>query len=486
MPYCDFYSHIRPIHIVCPPPPPEPLSAKERGIEPLGDTPRATRYAWYVVLVLTLTQIVSYIDRFLPSLLIPEIKSDLGLSDFEVGLIMGPAFGLFYVFVAVPIGWMADRYSRRALLAAGISLWCTMTAAAAFARSFLPLFGARMGVGLGEAAVAPCAVSLISDYFPRSIRARAMSVFMAGTFIGAGSAYLFGGPLVHEIAKLPALHIAGFGELAGWQMSFLFVGLPGFLLAGLMFTIREPKRQDQVVRGVDTDRSGSGSFFGALRFIRERWRAFGTLFVGSAAVVTMGSLTFWNVALFSRTWGWDVREVGIATGLLFFTGGPIGTLAGVWLTNRWIAAGRRDATLRALWCGLAIAVPGFALYPIMPSPELAILAQLFAFTGQAMAAAAGPASITLLAPGQIKSQSTAIYYLFIGVFGQLIGPPPVGLMTDLFGDPAMLRYAMTIEAATIGIIALILVRLGMSRFRSAVEEVDTLIGPEPARGAANV
>lgn len=173
----------------------------------MGTSERVSRYAWYVVLLLMLTQTVSYIDRFLPSLLIQWIKTDLELSDFQVGLLLGPAFGLFYVFVAVPIGWLADRHSRRAILAIGISLWCAMTAAAAFARSFLPLFGARMGVGLGEAAVAPCAVSLISDYFPRSRRARALSIYMAGTFIGAGSAYLFGGPLVHEIAKLPPLHI---------------------------------------------------------------------------------------------------------------------------------------------------------------------------------------------------------------------------------------------------------------------------------------
>lgn len=438
---------------------------------------RVTRYAWYVVVLLMVTQTVSYIDRFLPSLLIQWIKSDLGLTDFQMGLLLGPAFGLFYVFVGVPIGWAADRYSRRAILSIGISLWCAMTAAAAFARSFVPLFGARMGVGLGEAAVAPCAVSLISDYFPRSRRARALSVYMAGTFIGAGSAYLFGGPLVHEIANLPPLHIPGFGELAAWQMSFLCVGVPGFLLAAMMFTIREPVRQDQVIGGLRTDATGSASLLAAFRFIRQRWQAFGALFIGSAAVVTMGSLTFWNIALFERTWGWAVREVGIATGILFFIGGPVGTILGIWLTNRWLAAGRKDATLRALWTGLAIAVPGFALYPLMPSPELAILAQLFAFTGQAMAAAAGPACLTLIAPGQIKSQATSIYYLFIGVFGQLIGPPPVGLMTDLFGDPGKLRYAMTIEAATVGTLALIFVGIGISRYRQCVNEVEALIVP---------
>ena len=341
-----------------------------------GAAASAGRYAWYVVILLTATQVVSYIDRFLPSLLLESIKHDLALTDLQVGLLMGPAFGLFYVFIGVPIGWLADRYSRRRILAIGISLWCTMTAAAGLARGFVPLFLTRMGVGLGEASVAPCSVSLISDYFPRERRAPPLSLFMAGTFLGAGTAFLFGGPLVHHIASLPSVHLPLLGDLRSWQLAFVVVGLPGFVLAALMFTIREPRRQDQARRELDADAAGHASLGAALRFMRKRWTAFGTLFIGSAAVVTMGSLSFWNVALFGRTWGWSVRDVGIATGVLFFVGGPIGTLAGIALTKRWIAQGRKDATLRALWTGLAIAVPGFALYPVMPGAELAIRAMV--------------------------------------------------------------------------------------------------------------
>jgi MFS family permease len=153
--------------------------------------------------------------------------------------------------------------------------------------------------------------------------------------------------------------------------------------------------------------------------------------------------------------------------------------------NRWLAAGRRDATLRALWVGLVFAAGGFALYPVMPSAQLAVLALLFAFIGQAAAGAAGPASITLIAPGQMKSQAVAIYYLVIGVFGQLLGPPPVGLMTDLFGDEGKLRYAMTIEAAVVGSAAVILVALGMAHFRRAATELEELVGPDESRELAH-
>lgn len=436
----------------------------------------ALRSGWYMVILLTTAQIVSYIDRFLPSLLIGPIKGDLGLTDFQVGLLLGPAFGVFYVLMGLPIGWMADRYNRRGILAAGITIWCSMTALASLAKGFPTLFATRLGVGLGEAALAPCTVSLISDRFPREKRARALSMFMSGTFLGAGAAFLLGGPLVHAVAGLPGVVLPLLGELKPWQMSFLIVGLPGLLLAALMFTFSEPARQERVVDAESGLDGAKASIPQAVRFILKRWRAFGVLFVGSAAVVTMGSLAFWNASLFDRSFGWNVRDVGIATGLMFLTGGPIGTALGVWLTNRWIKAGRKDATMRALLCGLFVAVPGFAVYPVMPTAELAIAALFVAFVGQAMAAAAGPASLSLLAPGQIKSQATAIYYLVISISGQLIGPPPVGWMTDMFGDPSKLGWAMTIEAATVGGAALVILCFGLPAYRKGVEAVERMIG----------
>ncbi|HMK86533.1 MAG TPA: MFS transporter, partial [Steroidobacteraceae bacterium] len=315
-------------------------------------------YAWYVAALLTLTQIVSYLDRFLPSLLVQPIKHALAVSDFQIGLLLGPAFVIFYVTLGVPLGWLADRVSRRAILAVGIAIWCTMTAAGAVARSFAPLLLTRLGVGFGEATVAPASVSLISDYFPRERRARAISLFMSGAFLGAGTTFLFFGPFVHHIQSLPSSSLPFLGPLEPWRMCFVLVGLPGLALALLMLTVREPQRLERT----ETMAGREGATFrGALSFIGCRWRAFGTLFVASACNVTMGALAFWNVALFKRTWNWDVAQVGVAVGLVLFTAGPAGTLLGVFLTNRDLAVGRRDATLRALFLGLVIGVPAYTL-----------------------------------------------------------------------------------------------------------------------------
>ena len=268
-------------------------------------------YAWYVVVLLMSVQLVSYIDRFLPSLMIAPIKADLGLTDTQVGLLLGPAFGVFYVLVGLPIGWIADRYSRRNLLALGIALWSCMTAAGAVARSFLPLFGARLGVGLGEAALAPCAVSIISDYFPRRTRARAHQPLYVGAPSSAPARpSCSAARWCRPSPSCPRWRFPVLGALRPWQLTFLLVGLPGLVFAALMFTIREPFRMEQAALG-----GGAGpSLKRAIAYIARRWRAFGALFVGSACVVTMGSLSLWNVAMFERAWGWNVRDVGLVTG----------------------------------------------------------------------------------------------------------------------------------------------------------------------------
>ncbi len=456
----------------------------------MNDSPRPTvlpgslRYAWYVVALLTLTQVVSYLDRFLPSLLVQPIKHDLGLSDFHVGLLLGPAFVIFYILLGVPVGWLADRVSRRAILAAGIAIWCTMTAAAAATRSFGPLFLTRLGVGVGEASVAPASVSLISDYFGRERQPRAMSLFMAGAFLGAGSTFLFFGPLVHYLESLPPLSLPLLGNVQSWRLCFLVVGAPGLLLSVLMLTVREPAREQwEQCPAAGATAAARPTFRDGIGYILRHWRAFGTLFLGSACNVTMGALALWNVALFARTWGWNVAQVGLAIGLILFTAGPAGTLLGVFLTHRDLAAGRRDATLRALFVGLLIGVPAYTMFPLMPSVGLALAALFCAHVGQAMATAAGPATLVLLAPGPIRAQSTAIYYLVISVIAQLIGPPLVGLLTDAMGSPAALRYAVSIEAALIGIPCIALVWRGFGAYRGAVRELD-VSDPPPAWNAA--
>ncbi len=435
----------------------------------------STRYAWYVTILLTLTQIVSYLDRFLPSLLVRPLEHDLHINDFQMGLLLGPAFAVFYAILGLPLGWLADRFNRRLILAAGVAIWCAMTTAGALVASYIPLFITRLGVGIGEAAVAPASVSLIGDFFGRTRQSRAMSLFMGGTFIGAGASFLFFGPLVHYIENLPPISLPMVGSLASWRLCFVLVGAPGLFLSVLLLAIREPARRDRVPLRRDAgaqQRLDAPQFRDALAYIALRWRAFGTLFVASSCNVMMGTLGFWNVDLFRRTWGWNLAQVGIAVGLILFTAGPLGTLLGVLLTNRNLKAGRRDATLRSLFTGLLIGVPAYVAFPLMPNVAYALAVLFIAQIGQAMATAAGPATLVMLAPGQIRAQATAIYYMVIGLIAQFLGPPLVGLVTVLIGNPDALRYAIALEAAVVGLPSVLLTLKGFSAYRHSITELD--------------
>ena len=157
---------------------------------------QSIRYAWYVAALMTLVQVVAYLDRFLPSLLAPVLKQELRLTDLQIGLLLGPAFSLFYVTLGLPIGWLADRFSRRAIIAAGVATWCVMTALGAWAMTFPVLFLARLGLGVGEATVAP------GRYFPDQ------RLFLA--FAAAGAAWAFYERNVPRRGNfLPVLRAAG-------------------------------------------------------------------------------------------------------------------------------------------------------------------------------------------------------------------------------------------------------------------------------------
>ena len=226
---------------------------------------------------------------------------------------------------------------------------------------------------------------------------------------------------------------------------------PGLLLALLMATVREPKRKDKVDSSFAAGPSNIPSLGQAAGYIARRWRAFGALFVASACNVTINALAYWNVALFKRAWGWNVAEVGVAVGIILLTVGPLGALSGIWLSNRWVKANRPDATLRVLFLGLLISIPSIAIFTEMPSAAMALVFLVISHFGQAMSTVSGSATLVMLTPGQKRAQATAIYFLVIGVTGPFIGPPLIGAITDWFGDPRALRFAISIEAILVGL-----------------------------------
>lgn len=433
----------------------------------------STPYAWYVTVLLLVAYILSFIDRQILSLLIEPIKADLGFSDTEIGLLMGPAFALCYVTLGVPIGWLADRKSRRAIIGTGIAFWCVMTAACGLARNFSQLFVARIGVGAGEAVLTPSALSLISDYFPQKQRARAISLYMTGISLGGGIAYFVGGPLVQVLLESPPVVWPIVGELKAWQTAFLLVGLPGLIVAALMVTVREPIRRGLLeVKSSQSSEKTELTFGQSVSFLAKRWKAYGSLFFGMSVVTLVGYSGFWNAALFERTWDWKISAIGFALGSAGLIFGPIGTNLGGWLADKLTDNGTKDGPMRVMFWGVIVTVITNVTYPLMPTGEWAMVVYVPSILGGAMASACGAAAVVHIAPNQVRAQATAIYWLIINVVGLFLGPTSVGILTDLMGDPNMLKYAMAIMPFIVGVPAVLLIAWGLKHYAAAAVEAE--------------
>lgn len=197
-------------------------------------------YSWYALSILVLVYVLNFVDRNIISILAEDIKADLGLRDDQIGFLYGTAFGVFYALFGIPLGKLADSWHRVRLMSTGLAIWSAFTALSGFARDFATLSVARIGVGVGEATASPSAYSLISDWFPKSMRATALAIYSSGLYVGGGVSLLIGGAIVERWnAAYPVDAPLG---LAGWQAAFIVVGLPGLFLALLVFTLREPLR----------------------------------------------------------------------------------------------------------------------------------------------------------------------------------------------------------------------------------------------------
>jgi MFS family permease len=436
----------------------------------------APAYAWYVVSILTGAYVLSFLDRQILALLVDPIRRDLGISDTQVSLLGNLAFGIFYTFLGLPIGRAADRHSRRGIIAAGISIWCCMTAACGLARTFPQLFLARVGVGVGEAALNPAALSMISDYFPRERRGRALTFYNMGVSLGAGLALIFGGQIIAWVFAAPPVHVPFLGQLKAWQTVFLLVGLPGLAIALLMLTVREPVRRDRLAP--EGPGGGSGkplSLRAALDFLKVRRKTYLTHFLGMSVVTILGySFFFWIPSMFVRTWGWTIPEISLAYGVITLVGGPIGVNLGGYIADRLYQRGYKDGLMRTCLFGSAcLFVPASLLVPLMPTPTLALIMLVPSTIGGALVTATGAAALMMLAPNQLRAQTTALYYFTINVLG-LLGPTAVGMVTDfVFADEAALRWSLAIVSAVASTLGLAFLATNLRYYRAGVIEAES-------------
>lgn len=430
-------------------------------------------YAWYCLSIICFAYLFGFMDRIIVGLLTPAIQGDLGLSDSQMGVIQGLAFAVFYTLFGIPLGLAADRTNRKWLLTAGATFWSLMTAAGGLARSFGGLFLARVGVGIGEATLNPCATSLIGDYFEPKTRPKAFGIYTMSTALGTGLTYVLGGVVIAFVGvgtggntfSMPLL-----GEIPAWQAVFIIVGIGGLVPALLMaLTMREPKRMD-VAKGASAQAS-KADITAFLRLNRTTLLChhFGVAFI----IMAVYGWINWMPAFFVRVHDWDVPTFSVYYGIFGGITGVISAISSGFVTNWLKARGFTDGVMRTVMIGGLGLTIGTAVAPLMPTPELAlacyVLAGLFANYPPAQALAA----IAEITPNQMRGTITAGYVLIIGIGGAGLGPFAIGWVTDnVFGDPMRIHHSMALVTLVMGYAGTALIAMGLRSYRASLARVD--------------
>jgi MFS family permease len=423
-----------------------------------------SRYGVYVVFVLILAYTFSYIDRTILTLMVDPIRATLQISDVQLSLLHGLAFAVFYTLMGVPIGQLVDRRKRTTIIASGVAVWSVMTALCGLSRSFTQMFLARIGVGVGEAALSPGAYSLLADWFEGKALVRALSFYQGAIYMGGGLATMIGGTM---IALVPPVATTLTGALEPWQVVFVIVGLPGLLVALLVLSLREPARRG-VIAG-----AAHPTFREVLTYMRRNWRAYAGLILGLCfASLMWNGVAAWIPSHFIRLYGWSPAEVGLRYGFALLVFGTAGILSGGWIAGRLRERGLRDANIVICLISALTALPLGIAAPLMPTAysSLAVFA-LYLFAG-AMPYGGAAAAFQEITPNRMRGQVSAIYLFWLNLAGIGLGPTFVAWMAHAwFGGDLGVSKGIAANVAIAAPLSALLFWFTRKPYRRAMDSV---------------
>ncbi len=419
-----------------------------------------------------LANISSFIDRQILALLVGPIKRDLHLSDTQMGLLMGLSFALFYTLFGVLIGYSADKFNRRNIVIAGATVWSLMTALCGGISTYTQFFLVRVGVGVGESTLSPSAYSLISDYFPKNKLSRALSTYSMGVFLGMGLAILIGASIIGTLPKSGTVHVPVFGEIFHWQLMFIYIGLPGLAIALLMLTIKEPMRKN--AEGT-LDTSDKPSLSEALKIVWDNRKAYIAISIGAGfgGFVNYGS-SAWIPTYFSRTFGWQMKEIGLKYGLIVTIFSGLGVLAGGWLADRYAKEGAVDGKLRVgLFSGIGILLSSFNF--LLSDPNWILLSLAIPAFFIALPLGACAAAVQEIMPNRVRALSSSIFLFVINIIGLGLGPSVVAFFTDnIFHAEKMIKYSLVALYLIGGIATTLLFWSGLNPYREVISQKNAI------------
>lgn len=428
---------------------------------------KSLKYAWYVVAILMLANISSFIDRQVLALLVGPIKRDMHLSDTQMSLLMGLSFALFYTLFGVFIGHIADKYNRRNIVIAGITVWSVMTALCGGIKSYGQFFLARVGVGVGEATLSPSAYSMISDYFPKNKLASALSTYSMGVFLGMGLAIVVGAGLIGALPKEGMVEVPLFGPVYPWQLLFFYIGLPGLVIALLMLTVKEPVRKEILDKGNAVAAPTLKEAFG---LIWKQRHAYIPISAGTAftAFANYGS-SAWIPTYFVRTFGWSMQKTGLSYGLIITVFSGLGVLAGGLLADHYSKKGQVSGKVRVgIFSGIGILASCFNF--LIPDPNWVMFSLAIPAFFMAFPLGSSAAAVQEIMPNRVRALASSIFLFFINIIGMGLGPLLVAFFTDsVFHDESMIRYSLIALYITGGIATILCYWMALKSYPKALE-----------------
>jgi MFS family permease len=395
------------------------------------------KYSWYALALLTIIYIGNFVDRVLIYLLFSPIKKEMHFTDLQLALLGSTSFVIFYTLLGIPFGRLADKYSRKKIIAFGLAVWSVFSGLTGFANSFWTIFFCRMMVGIGEASLGPAALSLLSDYFPSRMRATVQAIFTSAIAIGTGVAFFFGGWI---------------NDAFSWRHAFYFLGFPGLAFAVLILFLIEPQRgiRDSAPKYQSTD------WKLLIRNAPLKYILLGYAFFAVAA----NSVSMWLPTFFVRTQGISVAQVGVIIGFGTMIGGLPGTVMAGFFADK-LRVKRTGGRLLFTSFLALLCIPFWIILLIVNSLIMQIICVAI-LLGLALSWL-GPAAADVndIAGPHLRGLAIGLYYFVVNVIGYGFGPPLIGKINDFLSvaaNPEMMRYALLVSPVACLVAALILFR----------------------------
>lgn len=413
--------------------------------------------AWWVIAVFFVAAILYYTDRFILNLLVDPIRADLHITDTQVSLLQGVAFGLVYAFAGLPLGRFADVMPRRRVMIAGVVIWSVATAACGFAQSFGQLFAARVMVGIGEAALAPAAVSMIGDYFAPNRRGAAIGVFLTGMSIGNSMAIIISGSLLEAangglFAGLPVV-----STLAPWRAVLVLLAIPAAVVVALLLTIREPERRGRkATSGAAMPLKAVVADFVSRRHILLPLYA-------AVALATIGdcALLNWTPALLQRRYHYTPGEVAAILGGVSLSMGIVGTLLGGFVSDYMHRRGGPRARLAAAFVASVLMVAGASVALAANGLQVVAIYGVWILMAS-VCETIGITTIQEVVPNQVRGVGASLVSFGNILVGMSLGTSLTAVLTDsVYRDPLAVGWSITTVAAPAGLLAALMFWLAL-------------------------